>query len=357
MRVGQSAFDEKSQPIYGGDKPNPFVANVPLMGSYWYLYNAELYQEQKEFSVNPSLMAKFAYGPTRNTLVLGGDYSRISENAFMAANFMNIWAVNLMTPVFHSYVAPPVADRMSDVANVYETSGAYAQLQSTIYDRLHLLGGVRLSNITIDSYDNLAHKDTTTDDTKVLPRGGAVSDLTKHVSLFTDYGEGQKANPFTLYVGTPKPETSDQTEGGVKFNFNDKFSDTLRLRNQPEQCARRGGFGLRAQWPGPHHRLRGRPYLAARAGVAVHGSYAYLDAHFVKSDPKGSGAVAGNWLNGVPENSGRLWANYKFSQDWLRGFKRWSWRVYRGRGICRPRQQVRNARILHRRRQSGLRHV
>ena len=52
--------------------------------------------------------------------------------------------------------------------------------------------------------------------------------------------------------------------------------------------------------------------------LSILASYAHTDARFI-NNPGGTAIQEDNRLSRVPENSGRLWANYRFQQDMLRG--------------------------------------
>ena len=86
-------------------------------------------------------------------------------------------------------------------------------------DRLHLLAGVRVARLEIDQQSITYGRNDYTAKTKLLPRIGAVHDVTDQFSIFADYSEGIKGNPSYFYSGAAVPETSKQYEAGVKFDF------------------------------------------------------------------------------------------------------------------------------------------
>lgn len=69
-RWSRTGFDQNSQSTFVG---------APYMGSEWEIVASEVKQEQEEFTINPNLQARFAAGPTRNTVLFGADYSRVTD--------------------------------------------------------------------------------------------------------------------------------------------------------------------------------------------------------------------------------------------------------------------------------------
>ncbi|MCE9520971.1 MAG: TonB-dependent siderophore receptor [Alphaproteobacteria bacterium] len=315
-RFGQTKFEEVAQNYTAGFD---FAGNVPAFGpSSWNVLNLDLFQTQDEVSVNGNVAAKFEVGDTRNTLLIGADYTKISDNGVMLGDFNDLFLlglVDLTNPVYPAYVKPAyiLANTIVDGDNTYTTKGAFVQIQSTVWERVHFLGGLRLTNLEIDSVSPAFALSSKTDTTKVLPRIGAVVDLTPEISLFADYSEGLKGNPFVFYLGAPKPERSDQTEAGIKFDFGFGLSGSVAVFE-----INRTGVpvftGLASEAVGEQ---RSRGYDAdltwqPAANWFVLANYAHIDAELT-NDVSGAG-LAGNQLNIVPPDSGRLWVSYKFDE-------------------------------------------
>lgn len=319
-RIARSEFEENVQSIVGGDG---FGADEPFFPpSTWGLANAELYQEQDERTITGYAKAKFGWGPTSNTLLIGADYSRLKDQGFL--NFATIpggFFDPLFPQPFPPYIDP--GPGVNDLFVTTTTAGGFVQMQSSLWERVHLVGGVRLANIEL-AY-TAPGTQAVTDETKALPRIGAVVDITPAISLFASYSEGMRGQPFLTFAGTPQPELSDQIEGGIKFEFNNQLSGTLAVfevnrqnvattdpatflsLTNGEQRAR--GFEADVVWqPAPAWKL-----LA---------SYAYTDAEYTKTVPATlfSPAIpAGNKLRSVPEHAGRVWINYAFQDAALSG--------------------------------------
>src|SRR5581483_6654865 len=173
---------------------------------------------------NANLIARFAVGPTRNTVLFGADTDHVGDKIRDDIGFAGI--VDFTNPVFPAYT-PPVASAFNST-NTYVNSGLTAQWQSDIYERLHLLAGMRLANVYIHGTDTVAGTDFVTDVWKPLPRLGAVVDLVKGVSAFADYSQGYRGVPFFNVVGSaPKPEEAEQTEAGLKLALPSGFTGTF----------------------------------------------------------------------------------------------------------------------------------
>lgn len=323
-RYSKTEFAEYAQNYVGTD----FAANTPSVPpSSWNLLNLDLTQEQTEFSIAANALAQFNYGETRNKLVLGLDYSRVTDKGQMLADFNDLFTLGLVdlasaTPTFQPYVPPAniAANTVADGDNTYTTTGAYVQLQTALWDRLYLLAGLRLANLKIDSVSPVFMTTDTTDTTKLLPRIGLAYEMVPGVSLFAGYSQGMKGNPFVVYAGTPEPEESEQYEAGVKFNTSFGLSGSaavfkidrtgvpiaVGLTSVPEGEQRSRGFDMDLLWQ-PDRQWQ------------VLANYAHIDATLVNAVP--GVAAAGNQLNIVPANSGRLWVNYRFDSEALAGWR------------------------------------
>ncbi len=317
-RYSQQEFAELAQTIVGADS---FVAIPP---TFWGLSNIFLYQEQEEFSVNPNLRVRFNTGATENTLLFGGDYARLTDEGILTTDFFlgGAGLVDLSNPGFPTPYVQPSDSLFTTIQkpdNLYVTQGLYTQLQSSIYDTVHILAGVRLANIKIDYFDPAGGADFHTDKTKVLPRIGAVVDLVRGASIYASYSEGLKANPYTFFVGRPEPEESEQSEVGLKFNTGTGLTGTLALFDieRSKVPVPVGGF-----FSAPIGEQRSRGFEAdvlwqPNANWQILANYAYVDAELTEPIP---GAAAGNNLIGVPAHSGRVWINYAFDPDVLKGW-------------------------------------
>jgi len=282
--------------------------DTPLFGSTFPFLSFHLPVDTREIAANANLVAKFGIGPTRNTVLFGADSDRVADKIRDDVGFVGF--VDFANPVFPAYTTPTVSAFNS--ANLYINRGLTAQWQSDIYERFHLLAGVRLANVYIHGTDTVAGSDFVTNAWKALPRFGAVVDLVKGVSAFADYSQGYRGVPFFNAVGAPKPEEAEQTEAGLKLALPSGFAGTfawftntrrnvmnvlpgsLFLATQVgEQRAR--GFDADLTW---------QPF----AGLSILASYAHVTAVVMQDQMFAPGTI----LERVPRDSGRFWVNYKF---------------------------------------------
>lgn len=288
--------------------------DTPLFGSTFPFLSFHLPVDTREIASNANLVAKFAIGSTRNTVLFGADSDRVADKIRDDIGFAGL--VDFTNPVFPAYTPPTVSAFNSN--NLYVNSGLTAQWQSDVYERLHLLAGVRLANVYIHGTDTVAGSDFTTNAWKPLPRVGAVVDLVRGVSAFADYSQGHRGVPFFNAVGAPKPEEAEQTEAGLKLALPSGFAGTLAWFT----IARRNVMNL----------LPGSLFLATQvgeqraegfdadltwqpfAGLSILASYAHVKAIIAQDQLFAPGTV----LERVPRDSGRLWMNYKFPDGRLR---------------------------------------
>ncbi|MFS2327572.1 TonB-dependent siderophore receptor [Brucella sp. H1_1004] len=300
--------------------------------------NMEHFDEQREFSINPTVQAKFSAGPTENVLLFGADYARTTDKGFMTMGLVP-GVVDLENPIFPKYTRPVIGvDGMAffDFDVNYVTKGVYGQLQSSIYDRVHVLLGGRFGSLDV-SYDELSSGTPVnykTAKTKFLPRAGVMVDVLDGLSVYANYSEGMKWVPFSTFVSQPEPELSKSLESGIKFNVNDALTGTLAVfqidrENVPYQISP-GIGGVSEQ--------RSRGFEADilyqhTQNWSVLASYGYTNAKFVDAT---STVAADTRVPMVPEHSGRIWVNYEFGPDFMPG---WS----AGAGIYAASDQTINA--------------
>ncbi|NOU04581.1 MAG: TonB-dependent siderophore receptor, partial [Hyphomicrobiaceae bacterium] len=303
----------------------------PLYGlspTTWSMLNVEMFQQQEEFSINPNLRAKFALGNTKNTILIGADYSRVTDAGFMTSDF-GAMPVDLIDPMFLTpYTKPnplsPTFFPWFDFAGAYTTKGAYAQLQSSIEGKVHFLAGARLANLNVNYYEKVPYgmagfappETFTVDKTKVLPRAGLVVDLVPGLSAFASYSEGMRWTAFTQTKNIA-PEESQQLEGGLKYKVGHQLSGTvsvfdIKRTNVPVQV------GLVTDTAAQHSRgFEADAIWQPSSQWKVLAAYGYTDATY--TDNK-LGTPAGNNLSGIPAHSGRFWVDYAFSSEQLKGF-------------------------------------
>lgn len=333
-RYAQSQFDQKAQSLVGDGFS--FSADTPFMApSTWGLVNTRLYQEQQERTFMGNAIAKFDYGISKNTFLIGADHSNFDDQGFMAwdttplmSAFFPPYPTNGLIDLKQSPMTSmlPYSDPGLGLNNQFvdnTTYGGYTQLQSTLYDRLHLLASVRLAHVGIDfkSTDPMSANTSSASATKALPRIGAVLDVTDQFSLFVNYNEGMRGQPYANFVGKATPEESTTLEGGLKFDIAKQLTGQIagyQIERSHVAVTDYTSPIFAAKAAG-QQRSRGIEtdlVWQATEAFSLLANYAYTDAKFTDNL---AGVAKGNQLALVPANAGRLWANYKFQQAEIKG--------------------------------------
>jgi len=345
-RWSKGSFEQNAQLLVGSD----FAGAVPAIPpSTWLLGNTELHQDIEEITVNPNAQARFSLGASKNTLLLGADYSRVRDNGFLQTDYLgNACAaffgvgpclgvvgatVDLVNPTFPiPYVDPRSVPQYQDIfgfdqiitfadtQNIYTTSGVYAQLQSTLYERVHVLAGLRSSHVNVEQTETALGfpQLTVTDAHRLLPRAGILVDLVPWLSAYASYSEGMRAVPRQLPGGESRPEFSEQREAGVKFDLGGKLTGTLSYfeinRDNVVVSLGLGNVALASQ---KAHGYEADVLWQPNRNWQVLASYGFTNAEFADGL---LGVPAGNKFPIVPQHSGRLWVNYMFDEPVLRGW-------------------------------------
>lgn len=308
-RIGRSVFDEPAQFT---------LSNTPAFApSTFGLFNGLLTEKTTEASINSNVVGKFNWGMTRNRVLLGVDYNRVTDRGQLYADFAA--PVNFANPLFPGYVRPTANpfNTFIDANNRYVQMGATVQWQSTIMERLHLLGALRLAHVDIASRSLNTGTAFDARQTKVLPRIGAAFEVTRGLSLFASYNEGLRAVPFFNGARAPRPESARQIEAGLKFDLPYGLSGSLAAF----QITRRNVAVFDPANPGQQiqtgeQRARGLEadlVWQPNANWSFLGAYAYVDAVVTKD----TGLAPGTPLDQVPRHSGRLWGQYTFTEGAL----------------------------------------
>lgn len=320
-RWSSSNLTHIGQMLAGSDG---LMANLPLLPpSTWLATNGYLDQEQDEVMIAADLRFRSSGAWHESTVLVGADYSRLRAEGAIVLDVARGGAglIDLTDPTPLPFVRPPKAPDTTfmDEREIVVSQGLYIQLQSTLTGRLHLLGGVRLADLVIDSIDHIDGVRGSERKTRLLPRIGALLDVTDRVSVFANYSEGLTGFPLVGLRGLSPPETSAQTEAGIKFDLGGGLTGTAALFRL-DRYETPIGFDTVIIGTS-HQRARGIEldviWQPDRSWKMI-GSYAYIDTRIVSADaaiiPEGVRRV------GVPEHSGRLWIDYAFSGPALEGW-------------------------------------
>jgi iron complex outermembrane receptor protein len=309
--AANSEFDERIQLN---------LANEPMMDSTFMLLNTRMYQEQQNRSLNADVKGEFS---TNTKLIFGVETSTLDDKGFMDNMGMasGIQSVDLTNPIYSIPYTDENRDIWSGEVN-NKTSSVYTQIQQTLFDRLHLLAGTKLSKLVVDFEDNWGG-DNTTDKTKLLLQAGIAYDINDNITLFTSYSEGMKAPGWANYESAPKPMESTQYEAGMKFDVNSQLSGSLatfKIERKNISVANPATNGLTTIPNGEEESKGVELDLVWQPTTNFSLLSNYTNTHAEYTKDASSTILDGNKLGGVPEHSGRIWANYKFSESILKGF-------------------------------------
>ncbi len=319
--LAQVVVNNVNQPAQFQFGPPAAAFGLPVTPTTYFRYNAYLGQDLTQFSAMPMVQANFRTGPAVHTALGGFEFDQTSDNGFIA--FADPTLFDFAAPTQQAYTRPT---NVPETRNTYTTVAAFLQDQVTLWDRLHLLGAVRLTNIGVNSEIPETGFSGTSTTTRPTGRVGVAYDVLPGLTPFIGWGNAIRAPSgygYGGFVTAPKPEESQQFEVGVKLNLPFGLSGTAAYYNIQrnnvayfdlaaggnrqigEQQSR--GFDMSLLWqPTPQFSLLG--------------TYAYTMAETVSD----SIIAPGTPLRLVPRNAGRVWANYRLRgldlPEWAQGF-------------------------------------
>ncbi|MCA3255506.1 MAG: TonB-dependent receptor, partial [Alphaproteobacteria bacterium] len=290
-----------------------------IAGTVYNFGSARLPSDTQKTFVTGTLTAQLGDGTIRHTILAGVDYDRTSY--FAELDFNVAWATidfarPLPAPAFGA--TPPIfydqTDRMKSIA-------LFAQDQIAIGDRLDLTVGLRWTRLKVASDLGLFGA-TSESSSKVTPRAGLTYRIDDGVSLFAGYSEGFQGVVGGAFYGlTPKPETSQAWEAGVKLsgpvrgltgtaalyqvtrqNVLTAIPNTFFFSQDGEQRARGAEIDMIYE-PAP--------------AISILFNYAYTDAEVTKATT----IPVGDRLRAVPKHSARLAGRYRVLTGAFAGFE------------------------------------
>lgn len=302
------------------DRAQSYLSHAPDLGTSFVMFNLGTPWDAREVSANADLIGRFTVGETRNTLLFTADYNRVADSLAIWSSPAGLTDFAVPAPMFPAYRDPIGTGTITfEADNVNINSGVAAQLQTTVWDRLHLVAGARWAHVDFLGSQPFGSGRYHSVESKVLPRFGVAFDLVAGVTPFAGYSEGLRAVRFFGGQGTPKPEEAEQIEAGVKLALPYGISATLAafdITRRNVVSSAPGNPLLQVQTG----ELRSRGFDAAVVwqplpGLSMLASYAHIDARLTQD----AVLQPGNRLDRVPADSGRLWLQYKFQDGWLRG--------------------------------------
>ncbi|MGP1256415.1 MAG: TonB-dependent siderophore receptor [Kiloniellales bacterium] len=302
-----SYFEENSS-FLSGDPPNPATPSV------YAVFSGILETDVEQFNTNANLSYDFDFGATSNTSLIGFEYDRTENPASLDFGLLGL--LDYADDASGLNYQPPDGSTRSLQDNSYRTYAAYGQHQTTLFGRIHLLGGLRWTRLTIKEQE--LGQDTKA--TEVTPRFGAAVDVTEDITAFASYGRGFRGVQAFTGDGPPEPEESEQIEVGLRFSF-DRIGLSgsiagyqLIRESVPTFDPDNAGF----QFQTGEQRSRGAELdliWQATPELTFLANYAYTNAK-VTDDLR---IPEGDRLARIPRHSGRVAARYAFLDGPLDG--------------------------------------
>ena len=303
-RYAVTNITQPATAIFGSTTPLPgTIATFPR-------YNIYAHADLNDFSILPSIEARFSTGPVRHTVLAGMEANRVSD--LEGIPFAPTTPINLLAPTYGVYVQPPGGPNIA-YRNHYSAVSGFLQDQAD-WERLHFLLALRGTGLDIKDRNIRSARTFETQDTRVDPRVGLAVDVLPGVTVFAGYGSGVRGNQGVAPIVTTqalRPETGNQVEAGIKLDLGWGLSGQLAVFDIHRQNVavadpsipfntiqtgeqRSRGFDTNLVWqPTPR--------------VSVLLAYAYLDPQVTKDTTY----AVGTRLPFAPSHSGRLFAAYR----------------------------------------------
>jgi len=251
----------------------------------------------------------------RHGLLAGASYDHTNFASYMGFSGIPVGEIDLAHPVYDLSFGPLTPINLTQTDR-YATTALYGQDQAT-YTRLHLIGSFRYTQL------EFREREQATDQTyhHASPRVGATLDVAHGVALYAGYATAFRGSFGFIGSAPPKPETSQNFEGGVKlalarYGLSGTISGFDQTRNNvatPDpanpflsvQTGQQRAFGAETD-------LTWEPMRA----FSLLANYAYTEATVTQDNA----IPIGNELARVPRNSGRVAARYRFQNGPAAGF-------------------------------------
>lgn len=275
------------------------------------------------------LPGKFAFGPIRNTFLIGFDYYNES-GGWYGNQSLTPAAINIYNPVFDQPYG--TTDPSGDIFAVqkWREYGAYVQDVAELPGKIFVLSGVRLNwaeqleNITIASPYTFLPSDV--HDRPVTPRAGLLWQPNNHVSFYSSYTSNYGASALFAVTATGNlpPQSADQVEFGVKTEWLDRrltvSTAVYRIikHNVPTADPQNPIYSIAigtARTQGVEFDISGQVTRSLR----VIGGYSSLQA--LTTRDTNTPSFQNLPFPSVPHNLGSLWGVWEAQTHALRGFK------------------------------------
>ncbi len=281
-----------------------------------------------DYSLQSSVVGKFATGGIKHTLLFGLDLNRTNSSSFAESNFFTPSQLNIFNPVYGATPRTGLDILLLDRESVTDRLGIYLQDEIAFFENLKLVAGIRYEAVKQDITNRPSlfypGEDTSQFNDAWTPRVGIVYQPSKEVSVYASYSQSFNPNIDSFDVnGNPlQPEQGEGYEVGVKTELLEgKLSATASYFNITKQnvATTDPSFpGLGISIATGEQRSRGFEFDISGQilpGWNIIAAYAYTDAEVTADNT----IPIGNRLPGVPRHSASLWTTYEIQRGSLQG--------------------------------------
>lgn len=306
---------------YDSRQPRLLAANNRTLS----LSNNDADQSLQTAYWQTDLSVKFETGGIKHSVVGGSDlsYESFASQTLTSANR----SIDIYNPVYTFAPAPFALSGLSK--NIGRSVGIYAQDLIGLRDNLKLLVGGRFDYYYQNNDNRLTRRVIQSYNRKFTPRVGLVYQPFEPVSLYASYSRSFQPITSTNFFGEPfVPETGEQFETGVKFDFLDRrlsataavfqITKSNVLATDPNDARNTVQIG--------EQRSRGFEIdlnIQPLKNWNTIATYAFTDAIITDDTTRNAAGeffLVGNQLQGTPRQTASLWTSYEFGAGILRGF-------------------------------------
>ena len=250
----------------------------------------------------------------RHGLLAGVSYDHTNFYSEMGFSGIPVGTKDLAHPTYNLKFGPPTPANLFQTDR-YQTTAVYGQDQAT-YGRLSLTGSVRYTML------NFREREQATDQTYNHASGriGGTFRVVNGVAVYAAYATAFRGAFGLVVQQAPKPETSENVEGGLKLALSRAhLAGTLAVFNQTRNnVATTDPNNFLYSIQTGQQRARGAEADLTWEPIrsfSLLGNYAYTQATVTQDNS----LTVGEFLQRVPRNSGRVAGCYKIQNGAARG--------------------------------------
>jgi iron complex outermembrane receptor protein len=305
--------------------------------------NATVYYSQVDNTLlDNQAQARFRWGPTEHTVLLGLDWLRMSDRELRLRGAAP--SLNISNPVYGGIAAPTVS--FGNLDETLTQTGLYAQDQIKYNNRLILTLSGRYDRAKDTTRNYLTNTRVVADDSALSGRIGLTYMITPELAPYVSYSNSFLPQAGSDFNGTPfEPSKAKQYELGVKYQPADQKSiftaaiydltKTNVLTSDPLHT----NFSITAgevQSRGIELEAKGEIVR----GLNIAAAYTYTKVENTKNN---TANVQGKAPILVPRPAASIWLDYTVQQGALTGVGIGGGARYTGRNYANTTNTVENA--------------